>query len=58
MPTDEAALAEVRQANERDDAEYYERHLAAEIVAMLPGPEVARRVLAFVEAILNLPVGE
>ena len=32
----------------------YERRLAAEIVAMLPGPEEARQVLAFVDAILNL----
>jgi hypothetical protein len=53
MPTDEAELAELRQANARYAADY-ERRLAAEIVAMLPGPEEARRVLAFVDAILNL----
>ena len=35
MPTDETALAELRQANERY-ADGYERRLAAEIVAMCP----------------------
>jgi hypothetical protein len=35
MPTDEAAPAEVRQANARYH-DGYERRLAAEIVAMLP----------------------
>ena len=58
MPTDEAEFAELRQANERHAADY-ERQLAAEIVAMLPeAREEAKRVLAFVDAILNLPVGE
>ena len=58
MPTNEAALAELRQANAHyhDD---YERRLAAEIVAMLPDDRAeARRVLAIVGAILNLPVEE
>jgi hypothetical protein len=54
MP-DEAALAELRQTNELY-ARDYERRLAAEIVAMLPDREEARRVLAYVDAILNLPV--
>jgi hypothetical protein len=54
MPTDEAALAELRQANAHFAADY-ERRLAAEIVAMLPeAREEALRVLAFVTAILNL----
>ena len=58
MPTNEAALAELRHANERHAADY-ERRLAAEIVAMLPeAREEAKHVLAFVDAILNLPVGE
>ena len=57
MPTDEAALAELRQANEHHAADY-ERRLAAEIVALLPDREEARRVLAIVGAILNLPVEE
>jgi hypothetical protein len=54
MPTDEAALAEARQANERyrDD---YERRLAAEIVALLPEDrDDALRVLATAHAILDL----
>jgi hypothetical protein len=53
MPMGEAMLAEVRQAN----AAYlagYERRLAAEIVAMLPDREEARRVLATVVAMLNV----
>ena len=42
---DQAELAGVRQANERYAASY-ERRLAADIVAMLPGDrEQARRVL-------------
>ena len=58
MPTDEAALAELRQANAHY-ADDYERRLAAEIVAMLPeARDEALRVLAYVAAILNLPVGE
>jgi hypothetical protein len=57
MPN-EAELSTVRQANERHVADY-ERRLAAEIVAMLPDDrDEARRVLAFVAAILNLPVEE
>jgi hypothetical protein len=39
MPTDEAELAELRQANEHYAADY-ERRLAAEIVAMLPDRSV------------------
>ena len=36
----------------------YERRLAAEIVAMLPDDrDGARRVLAYIDAILNLSVG-
>jgi hypothetical protein len=58
MPRDEVALAELRQANAHYAADY-ERRLAAEIVAMLPeARDEARRVLALVDAILNLPVGE
>jgi hypothetical protein len=58
MPTDEAELASVRQANALCAADY-ERRLAAEIVAMLPeARDEALRVLAYVAAILNLPVGE
>jgi hypothetical protein len=58
MPIDEAALAELRQANAHHAAEY-ERRLAAEIVAMLPETrDDALRALALVEAILNLPVSE
>jgi hypothetical protein len=58
MPTDEVALAALRQANARYAADY-ERRLAEEIVAMLPEDrDEARRVLAFVDAILNLPVEE
>jgi hypothetical protein len=57
MPMDEAALAEVRQANAHFAADY-ERRLAAEIVAMLPDDrDGARRVLAYIDAILNLSVG-
>ena len=56
MPTDEVALAALRQANARYAADD-ERRLAEEIVAMLPEDrDEARRVLAFVDAILNLPV--
>ena len=51
---DEAMVAEVRQAN----AAYlagYERRLANEIVAMLPeAPDEALRVLAVVDAMLNV----
>ena len=54
MPMDEAALAELRQAN----AAYlagYERRLAAQIVAMLPeARDEASLVLAFVDRILDL----
>ena len=54
MPPDEAMLAEMRRAN----AAYlagYERRLAEEIVAMLPeAPDEARRVLAVVDAMMNL----
>ena len=57
MPTDEATLARERQANARYAADY-ERRLAAEIVAMLPDRVEAKRVLAFVDAVLNLSVGE
>ena len=54
MPMDEAVLAEVRQANERYAADY-ERRLAEEIVTMLPdSPDEALRVLAVVDAFLNL----
>jgi hypothetical protein len=45
MPTGEAALTKARQANERHAVDY-ERRLAAEIVAMLPDREEAKRVLA------------
>jgi hypothetical protein len=45
MPTDEAALAKARRANERH-ADDYERRLAAEIVAILLDREEAKRVLA------------
>lgn len=56
MPVDEAMLAEVRQANEPYLASY-EQRLAAQIVAMLPeAPDEARRVLAVVDIIMNLPV--
>lgn len=52
MPVDEAMVAEVRQANEPYLASY-EQRLAEEIVAMLPeAPDDARRVLAFVDAML------
>lgn len=58
MPVDQAALAELRRANARFAA-HYERHLAAEIVAMLPeARDEALLVLRLVDAILNLPVGE
>jgi hypothetical protein len=54
MPTDEAALAQLRQANAHYAAEY-ERRLAAEIVAMLPADrDEARRVLAIIDHILSL----
>jgi hypothetical protein len=53
---DEAELAELRQANAHYAADY-ERRLATEIVALLPDDrEEALRVLAYVDAILNLPV--
>jgi hypothetical protein len=58
MPRDEAALAELRQANTRyhDD---YERRLALTIVTMLPNDrDEAERVLTYVRAIMDLPVGE
>jgi hypothetical protein len=54
MPMDEATLAELRQANARH-ADGYNQRLAEEIAAMLPDREEARRVLAIVDAILNLP---
>jgi hypothetical protein len=58
MPTDEAVLARVRQANARFAAGY-ERRLAAAIVAMLPeARDEALRVSRLVDAILNLQVGE
>ena len=54
MPMDEAMLAEAREANEPYLASY-ERRLAAEIVAMLPdSPDEALRVLATVDAMLNV----
>jgi hypothetical protein len=54
MPMDEAALAELRQANAHYAADY-ERRLAAEIVAMLPeARDEALHVLAYVDAILSL----
>ena len=50
MPTDEAVLAELRQANARHAAGYQQR-LAAEIVAMLPADrEEAELVLRFARA--------
>ena len=53
-PMDEAMLAEARQANAAFLASY-ERRLAAEIVEMLPAaPDDARRVLAVVDAMLNV----
>jgi hypothetical protein len=60
MTTDEALLASARQASERC-ADDYERRLAAEIVAMLRNVGAdPRRVLALVDAMLNLtlPVSE
>ena len=45
MPTDEAALAQLRQANAHYAAEY-ERRLAAEIVAMLPADRRRIRISA------------
>ena len=53
MPMDEAMLAEARQANAAHLAGY-EQRLAAEIVAMLPDREQAKRVLAVVDIILNM----
>jgi hypothetical protein len=42
-------------ASERQDVDNYERRIAAEVVAMVRDTEVdARRVLAYVDAILNL----
>ena len=55
MPTDEATLARERQANARYAADY-ERRLAAEIVAMLPDREEAKRVLASVDAVLPIQI--
>jgi hypothetical protein len=56
MPTDEAALAELRETNALH-ALTYERRLAE--AAMLPEDrDEALRVLAYIDAILNLPVGE
>ena len=57
MPTDEALLVSERQESARHAADYNQR-LAAEIVAMLPDREGARRVLAYVDAILNLSLGD
>jgi hypothetical protein len=58
MATDEAALAELRETNALH-ALTYERRLAEEIAAMLPEDrDEALRVLAYIDAILNLPVGE
>jgi hypothetical protein len=58
MPTDEADLAELRQANECYAADY-EQRLAADLVAMLPDDrEAARRVWRYVDAILSLTVEE
>jgi hypothetical protein len=55
MPTDEAELAELRQANAHYAADY-ERRLAKDIVMLLPeARDDALRVLALVAAILNLP---
>ena len=53
MPTASAELVSLRQANAayHDD---YPRRLAAEIVAMLPDREEAKRVLAIADAIMNL----
>jgi hypothetical protein len=57
MP-DEAALAELRQANAHHAAAEYERRLAAKIAEMLPeARDEALRVLKLVEAVLNLPAG-
>jgi hypothetical protein len=58
MPMDEAALAELRQANARYAADY-ERWFAVEIVAMIRNTGVnAQQVLRLIDAILKLPVGE
>jgi hypothetical protein len=55
MPMDEAALAELRLTNAAF-ADSYNQRLAAEIVAMLPEDrDEASRVLAYIDAILNLP---
>jgi hypothetical protein len=54
MPTGEVALAGLRQASARH-ADGYHQRLAADLVAMLPHDrDEARRILAYVEAILNL----
>ncbi len=56
LSEDERAV--LRQANARFAADY-ERHLAAKIIALLPeARDDALRVLAYVDAILNLSVGE
>jgi hypothetical protein len=58
MPMDEAELVSVRQANALH-ALNYERQLAAKIVAMIRNTGTdPRRVLAIVDAILNLPIAE
>jgi hypothetical protein len=52
MTTNQAVLDAERRAREHSD---YDRHLAAEIVAMLPPNRAeTRQVLAFVDAILSL----
>jgi hypothetical protein len=58
MPPDEAALATAQSGDpplrQASDADYY-RHLAAEIVAMLPYVRAdAFEVMALVEQMLNL----
>ena len=56
QPMDEAMIAAARQANEPYLASY-PRRLAEEIVAMLPeARDDALRVLAFVDAMLNVKV--
>ena len=55
MPTDEAALASARQDKDYPQDNDYHRHLAAEIVAMLPeARDDALRVLRLAHAILRL----
>ena len=54
MPTDEATLAELRQADESDNIAWRER-LAGQIAPALPYPrDDALRVLRLAEAILNI----